>query len=625
MTKRRVSEQFPDLRGQGMIAIDLETCDPDLLTRGSGAWRGGFIAGVAVGTEAGFRGYFPIAHEAGVNLPREKVLAWLSGQLRSDVPKVGAHLAYDAGFLQAAGVEVRGPLYDIQNAEPLLDDNRPSYKLETIAQAYLKEGKKEDQLLDYIVQHFGKKDAKSSIWRAPGDVVAPYAIGDVDLPLRIFALQKAKLEKQGLWDLFVLESKLIPMLVAMHRRGVRVDLDKAEHLRAKMIAEKKRVLRDIHRMTGLHIRPSAAFDIAKVFQKLNLEYPRTTKTSMPSFRREFLEHHPHPVAGLIRRARWLEKMVSTFLETCILFGAVNGRVHTQFNQMKSDEGGAITGRFSSSRPNLQFIPIRSDEGKLLRTMFLPDKGQDFWKYDFNQIEYRLIAHDAAKLDLPGAQHVIDAYRSDPDTDFHRVVSGMVFGEARADAMRPQAKTINFGLAYGEGVAKLCRDLGLSREEGERIIDQYHRGAPFMRPLAKGLTNMAAVRGEIQTIMGRKRRFVWWVRVNDWNDRDKDEYFRFRAPGTQRAFTHKALNTRAQGSAADIMKTAMVEIWESGVCDVLGPPQLTVHDELDGSAPRRSPRAREALSEIKRIMERTANILPGLRADGGTGPNWGAIK
>jgi DNA polymerase I-like protein with 3'-5' exonuclease and polymerase domains len=623
VTRKHAPEQFPDLRGQGMIAIDCETCDPDLLTRGSGAWRDGFIAGVAIGTEAGFRGYFPIAHEAGANLPREKVLAWLSGQLRGDVPKVGAHLAYDLGFLQAAGVEVNGLLYDVQNAEPLLDDNRPSYKLEALAQAYLEEGKKEEQLVEFLNSHFGKKDAKSLIWRAPGDVVAPYAIGDVDLPLRIFALQKPKLEKQGLWDLFILESKLIPMLVAMHRRGVRVDLDKAERLRTQMRKEKASVLGKIRDMTGLDVRPSAANDIAKVFDKLGLEYPRTTKTSMPSFRREFLEHHDHPVAGLLRRARWLEKMDSTFLSGCIIDGAVNGRVHTQFNQQKSDEGGAISGRFSSSRPNLQFIPIRSEEGKVLRTMFLPDEGQDWFRFDYSQIEYRLIAHDAAKLNLPGAQQVIDAYRSDPDTDFHRVVAGMVWGEAQADKMRDRAKTINFGLAYGEGPKKLSRDLGLPLEEGKDLIAKYHCGAPFMRPLAKGLTNMAAARGVIETILGRKRRFVWWV-IPDWENRDNDKYFRWRVAGSQRAFTHKALNSRAQGSAADILKTAMVEVWESGVCDVLGPPQLSVHDELDGSAPKRSKVAREALAEIKRIMERAADILPGLRADGGVGLNWGSL-
>jgi DNA polymerase-1 len=260
----------------------------------------------------------------------------------------------------------------------------------------------------------------------------------------------------------------------------------------------------------------------------------------------------------------------------------------------------------------------------LRTMFLPDEGQDFWHFDYSQIEYRLIVHDAAKLGLPKAREVVDAFKNDPETDFHRVVAGMVFGKTDEES-RGRAKTINFGLAYGEGAKKLSRSLGLPLEEGERIIAQYHRGAPFMRPLSRGLTNMASIKGVIETILGRKRRFVWWARVNDWNDREKDEYFRFRAPGTTRAFTHKALNSRAQGSAADILKTAMVEIWESGVCDVLGPPQLTVHDELDGSAPRRSKAAREALAEIKRIMERAANILPGLRADGGTGPNWGAIK
>jgi DNA polymerase I-like protein with 3'-5' exonuclease and polymerase domains len=625
VTRRRLAEQFPSLRGQGAIAVDCETCDPHLQTRGSGAWRDGFIAGVSVATEAGFRGYFPIAHEGGGNLPRDKVIDWLKVQLAGSEPKVGQRLVYDVGYLNAAGVKVGGLLYDVGNAEALLDDNRPTYSLDAISKSYLQgEGKKEDELYEFACAHagkrLGKKKYKSDIWKLPAHVVAPYAIGDVDLPLRVFPLQRKKLKAvEGLWDLFLLETKLIPMLVAMHRRGVRVDLDEAEKMRTRFKREQEKLQREINKIAGFECGVWKAADLGRMFDKLHIEYPLTEKTEVASITRTWLSHLLHPVGDKVRRARWLDKMISVFLETCILDGAYKGRVHPQFNQLKSEEGGAVSGRFSGSVPNLQFIPIRTDEGKLLRTMFLPDEGQDWWKFDYSQIEYRLIAHDAHALQLPGSKRVVDEFKHNPDADFHQAVADMVGLD------RGAAKTINFGLAYGEGVAKLCHDLGLERAAGEEIIDEYHRRAPFIRELSRGLQGMATVKGIIETILHRKRRFVWWV-VPNWENWELSRYYRYRVNGSQRAYVHKALNARIQGSAADILKLAMVDIWESGVCDddVLGPVQLTVHDELDGSAPK-TKQSKEALAFVKDVMESVVNLLVPLRADGGVGPNWGAIE
>ena len=204
------AECFPSLAGMGAIAVDVETIDPQLKEHGPGAHRGGYIAGIAIGTEAGYREYYPVAHEAGQNLPREAVFRWLRRELKRDVPKIGANLIYDLAFLAAAGVPVQGPLYDVQIAEPLLDENRRTYSLKSLAQKYLGEHKVEQTLSDWMTREFGKKD-KNAIWKAPSHIVAPYAIGDVDLPLRIFAKQQIELKKEGrLWDLFVLEIKADP-------------------------------------------------------------------------------------------------------------------------------------------------------------------------------------------------------------------------------------------------------------------------------------------------------------------------------------------------------------------------------------------------------------------------------
>jgi DNA polymerase I-like protein with 3'-5' exonuclease and polymerase domains len=279
----RSKEQFPSLAGQGAIAFDLETCDPDLRTRGPGAHRDGFIAGIAIGTEAGFRSYYPIAHENDPdNLPREKVLAWLREQLALPAPKIGAHLLYDLIFLEAAGVKSCGPYWDIQNAEPLIDENRRVYNLDSLARKYLGCGKREEVLIAWIEQVLGvKRHHKEHIWRVPAKIVAKYAIGDVDLPLRIFKQQAPELKKFGLWDLFLMESKLIPMLMTMHRRGVRVDLDAGEQLYRKLAEHQNNLMEQIRHESGLTIAPWNAGSIAGIFDKLGLPYELTEKTEKP--------------------------------------------------------------------------------------------------------------------------------------------------------------------------------------------------------------------------------------------------------------------------------------------------------------------------------------------------------
>src|SRR5262245_4716645 len=590
--------QFPSLVGQGPIAIDLETNDPELRTRGPGAHRGGYIAGIAIGTEAGFRGYYPIAHENDEdNLPQEKVLSWLREQLALPVPKTGAHLLYDLIFLDAAGVASCGPYFDIQNAEPLIDENRYVYSLDSLAQKYLKIGKYEDEMIAWIEEHLGvKRHHKEHIWRVPAKIVTPYAIGDVDLPLRIFKQQEAELKKLDLWRLFLLESKLIPMLVAMHRRGVCVDLDKAEQLYRNMSGQQDMLMAQIKQKSGLGIDPWNARSIAKLFDKFGLDYAYTEKTEAPSFTKTFLAQHDRPIAKLVLDVRRLDKLKETFVKSFVLEGNYKGRIHCQFNQLKSDENGTVTGRFSSSQPNLQQIPIRGDDGKLIRTIFIPEQSQRWHKLDWSQIEFRLVVNDAFELDrrglcqCPGATEVVEEYKNNPDTDYHQLVADMTSRD------RSVAKTINFGIVYGMGTTSLCRELGVSLEEGEELLRKYHERVPFMRPLMDRYKDRARVTNEVRTLFGRRRHF------NKWATKDSKIIVSDRRPRSARlAFTYAALNARIQGSAADIMKAAMVKVWESGVCNVVGVPHLTVHDELDLSAPDTAG-GREAVAEIRHIME-----------------------
>ena len=379
------------------------------------------------------------------------------------------------------------------------------------------------------------------------------------------------------------------------------------------------LMAQIKHESGLSIAPWNARSIAKVFDQLGLPYGLTEKTGAPSFTKAFLAQHEHPIAQLVNDVRRLDKLKETFVKGFVLEGNYKGRIHCQFNQLRSDEGGTVTGRFSSSQPNLQQIPIRGEDGKPIRTMFVPEQSQRWHKLDYNQVEFRLIVNDAFELDrrglceCPGAQEVVEEFNTNPEADYHQIIADMTGLD------RSAAKTVNFGLAYGEGTARLCHDLGLSREEGEELLRKYHEQAPFMRPLMDHYKDRARNTREVRTLFGRRRHF------NRWATRDGKIIVSDRQPPNSRlAFTYTALNARIQGSAADIMKTAMVKIWESGVCDVIGAPHLTVHDELDLSSPD-TQAGREAVAEIKHIMENVAALSLPLKVDAKSGPNWGACE
>lgn len=610
-TNWKLPTDYPSLDGQGAIAIDIETYDPDLKSLGPGALRDGYICGVSVGTEAGFRRYYPVAHQDGPNLERETVFDWLRRELKRPVPKVGAHLLYDLMYLTVANINVAGPFYDVQIAEPLLDENKLSYTLESIAQEWLGEGKQQNVMREWLIKAYGETNYKSNIFRAPPKIVGPYAESDVDLPLRVFALQRAELEKQNLWPLFVMESKLIPMLLAMWRRGVPVNISKTEELRDSLRARQATVLQEIKSQSGIDVDIWAAASLAKVFDNAGVPYLYTEKTGKPSFRKEWLAACKAPVAQSIMDARRLDKFCGTFLEGYLLEGSVNGIVHCQFHQLKSDDGGTVSGRFSSSQPNLQNIPVRDEElGHAIRSLFEAEAGKRWFKMDWSQIEFRLAIHHAARLKLRGAQLVVDQYHNDPSTDYHKVVAAIT------GLPRSAAKNINFGIIYGLGIDSLATRLGVSLETAQAMYRDYLRRLPFLGDLRDKARNHATKHGIITTLSGRNRHFDMWEK--------RGYFFRSYIKGAKRAFTHKALNARLQGDAADIMKTAMVESWESGVFDYIGAPHLTVHDELDGSYDD-SLVASEALRELTHIMETCVELLVPLKVDSGTGANWGSIE
>ena len=633
----RHQELFPTLAGQGAIAVDCETYDPGLKDSGPSYHRDGYIVGVAVATEAGFRHYFPVRHEPGDNLDARKVFGWLNDELADPkVEKVFANASYDLGFLAEAGVIVRGPLVDVQLAEPLINETRRSFSLESLAQSYLGEGKLDDALEDWITTHLkdakgrrlSRKNYKGGIWRAPVSVVAPYAVGDVDLPLRIWAKQKPLLERLGLWRLFEMESSLIRMVLAMRRRGVAIDVPHAEKLYKQFKRRQTAIYKTIRDAAGMDFELWNARDLGRVFDALGVDYQRTSFTKVPSVTKEWLMHHTHPMVRALRELRHLDKLKESFVKGVLIEGAYKGRIHASFNQLRSDGYGTVSGRFSSSNPNLQQIPKRGADGEAIRACFIPDQGDIWCCKDYSQIEFRLLLNDAAHFNMRGAAEIVETFRTDPTADYHQIVAQM------AHLSRDAAKTVNFGLAYGEGVNTLCTNLGLGTKEGMRLLSDYHDCLPFMRRLLdhwkrKVERGVDSLLGEVdedgdpvrehllRTLFGRIRRFN---KYEIWRG-GKSVPLQHWVPGARLAYTYAALNARIQGSAADILKQAMADIWASGVCDVLGPPLITLHDELDWSAPN-TKAGREALAEVKNIMETVVDISVKLTVDSKTGPNWG---
>ena len=265
---------------------------------------------------------------------------------------------------------------------------------------------------------------------------------------------KKEIQHQDIQSIFELECKLFPCLVDMRFLGVRVDLEAATELKNKLSLQEKECLQKVKKETGVDTQIWAARSIAQVFEKLRLPFDRTEKTDSPSFTKNFLQNHAHPLVKLIARAREINKAHTTFIDT-ILKHQYKGRIHAEINQLRSDQGGTVTGRFSYANPNLQQIPARNKElGPAIRSLFIPEEGMTWGCFDYSQQEPRLVVHYAALQNLYGVEEVLDTYH-EGDADFHTIVADM------AEIPRSQAKTINLGLFYGMGKNKLQAELGVS--------------------------------------------------------------------------------------------------------------------------------------------------------------------
>ena len=612
--------ELPDIFEAKQIAIDVETRDPNIKTNGPGWPTGdGEVVGYAIAV-ADWAGYVPIRHLGGGNLDERIVNNWLKKVFASPADKIMHNAQYDAGWIRQMGFTINGRIIDTMLIASLLDENRYSFSLNNLCYDLL--GKvKSEKTLQEAAREFGL-DPKADLWKMPAMYVGPYAQNDAEITLGLWNHLSTQLTKEELWPIANLELDLLPCLIDMTWRGVRVDQDRVERTRNHLVKKEKEVLDKIQHIAGGQVELWAAASIAKAFDKLDIPYPKTEKGA-PSFTKAFLSEHPHELAQYIVQARNLNKTSGTFINTIMKHCHSDGRIHSHINQIRSDDGGTVSGRISMNNPNLQQIPARDPElGPMIRSLFLPEEGDQWAAIDFSQQEPRILVHYAYVYgksrgqQMAGVEEFVDSYRNDPDMDFHTMVADM------AKIARKQAKTINLGMMYGMGVNKLSDQLDIDVEEAKVLVKQYHERVPFVKGLMNGVQNRLNDRGSsgsIRSILGRKCRFDLWepdtFAMNKALPYKEAVQEYGETTRLKRAYTYKALNRLIQASAADMTKQAMVNLYKEGYL-----PLIQIHDEVAMSL-----KTKEEAETVAKIMENAVPLEIPSKCDIEIGPSWGEAE
>ena len=642
---------FPDLKDHKYIAIDLETRDPTLKTRGSGALIGeGEIVGIAVAVE-GWSGYYSFGHLKQNHWDELSVMSWIKDVCALPVPKIFHNAMYDVCWLRAYGVKFNGHIIDTMVMAALVDENKFSYSLNSASYEYLGEVKDETALRDAAYK--AGVDPKAEMWKLPDMDVGSYAEQDAELTLKLFKKLSKEIKKQDLTQVFDLETQLFPCLIDMKVKGVRVDVQRAHTIKKQLASEEEILLLKIKKETGIEPQIWAARSIATVFDKLGLDYERTLKSNAPSFTKNFLSTHEHPIVQCIAKAREINKSHTTFIDT-IIRHEYKGRIHADINPIRGEGGGTVTGRFSYSNPNLQQIPARNKQlGPMIRSLFIPEENHTWGCFDYSQQEPRLVVHYAASSqglrNSKEVKNIVDEFNNfDEDKgkafDFHQTVADM------ADISRTQAKTINLGLFYGMGKAKLQAELGVTKDEAETLFNKYHDHVPFVKNLMSNTSKDSAASGYITTLLKRRCRFNKWELneytpgvlsppmtkaeaieksiIKQFEDEKERQKYKLELnettlekiksnirPKVRRAYTYKALNKLIQGSAADMTKKAMLDLYKEGIV-----PHIQIHDELDISVVDK-----KQAEQIIEIMEKAVTLKVPNKVDYEHGNSWGEIK
>ena len=661
-----------DLTNVDIAAVDLETYDPELKTKGSGAVREiGWVCGIGISTKKQTL-YFPIRHAMSGNLEPNPTWKILNKKLfqNPNIKKVFHNAMYDVCWIRAeTGLMPKGELLDTMIAASIIDENRFSYTLNSLSKDYLTETKHMHDFQKKSLKEHGIKDPLNNMHKLPYSLVKDYAEQDVKLTMKLWKIFEPKLketlfvdpdgEKKTLQKIFQLETDLFPCLVDMKFKGVRVDVEKAKQFSNELETKRDQIIKDIHKETGIKIEIWASASIKKLLNQQKIEdYKETPKSKMPQLPKQYLKTHKNQYLRMIAEARECDKAKNAFVEGLLNF-VHKGRIHADINQIRSDAGGTVTGRFSMSNPNLQQVPAKGEIGKRIREIFIPEEGCTWGSFDYSQQEPRIVVHYASKFNFTGIEKLSNAYTKNPNTDFHKIVAEM------ANIPRTQAKTINLGLFYGMGKMKLQKELELSPEEARRLFSEYHSKVPFIKELSDFLIAFADQHGLIYTLGDRFCRFDRWEPYEkEWNaelgrfeievkleeekyneekkEKETTTVFKYQPVPIltkeqaklkyheqhpkdvdyknfnkhyRLAFTYRALNRLVQGSAADMTKQAMVDLYKAGIL-----PHIQIHDELCVSIPNI-----ETALKIKNIMKYAIRLKIPNKVDYASGDNWGNIK
>ena len=601
--------EYKDLSGAKEIAIDLETKD-DGINNGLGAgWATGRgkIVGFAVAVE-GWQGYYPMDHFGGGNLIKEQVLRYMKDICALPCRKIFHNAQYDVGWLQSYGIKVNGEIVDTMIAGALIDENRYTYRLNALAKDYIGEIKAETDLVEAAKAH--GVDPKAEMWKLPAEHVGHYAEQDARLTYLLWQRFKHEIQKQSLTTIWELEKNLLPILIQMRQKGVRVDVEKAQQLQKHFQVREKDTLHKIKQLAGKDVDIWAARQIADAYDKLGIEYPKTEKSKEPSFTQQWLMNNEAEISKLIVQAREINKFHNTFLSSIMKYEH-QGRIHAEIQQLRNDSGGTVSGRLSMSNPNLQQLPARNKEfGPMIRGLFLPEEGCKWGSFDYSQQEPRLVVHYASSIGegYEGSQELVEAYEN-ADADFHQTVADI------CGIGRKEAKTIGLGLMYGMGKKKLATMLGLGYDEANALIGKYNRKVPFVKLLSDRCMGKANDEGTIRTKLGRKCRFNMWE-PKDFGLHTPEHYdnasAKYGRANIKRAFTYKALNRLIQGSAADQTKQAIVSCYELGHL-----PIVQIHDELCFNV-----KDKKDIEKIKTVMQDCVKLNVPNVVDIALGKNFG---
>jgi DNA polymerase-1 len=598
------------LREAGTIAVDTETTSIDPVRAK--------LVGVSLAAEPGRAWYLPFGHVPPASTPdaegnpsfafdamevpnlpsiRSEEMAPLRALLADPaVRKVGHNIKYDMIVLERAGAPLGGVDFDTSLASYCLDPGKRAHSLDVLGLERLKR-----KLISYS-DVTGSGRAQIPFAEVPLDRATEYAAEDADVSLQLFGILRDDLAAHEMLDLLhEVEMPLVPVLAAMEMRGVRIDEAFFARLAEKFAGELQLLEEEIHKLAGGEVNLRSVPQLRELlFETLELPVVKKTKTG-PSTDESVLSElaeDGHQVPRLILEYRELDKLDSTYVRKLpAMVNPETGRIHTSFNQTV-----AATGRLSSSDPNLQNIPIRTPLGREIRKGFVPADGHRFVSADYSQIELRVLAH------LSGDPAFVEAFRS--GGDIHRETAARIFGVPAAKvtpAMRDRAKTINFGTIYGQGPVSLSRQLGISRGEAEDFIEGYFERFAGVRDYLEEMKETAREKGYVETLLGR-RRYIPEIRS--------------RNPGVRGFGERTATNSPIQGTAADLIKLAMIRLHErfgNGPARML----LQVHDELLFEVPE--DRVEEASEVVREEMEGAIELSVPLRVDLGSGDSWYASK